>query len=154
METLKLEKTTAIKIFKKASKEIQEILISSFGPECFSRNIIDRIKTYNDAWEEADQKTREEYEILPTDTNFIVAVKKLALIAEVLSEGWTPDWNNSSQKKWYPFFNLSSGFGFSPSDFNSTLTNACVGSRLCFEKEEKATYAGKQFIEIYKDFLT
>lgn len=154
METLKLEKSTAVKIFKKASKEIQEILISSFGPECFSGKIIDRIKTYDDAWKEADQETRKECEIVPTDTNDVVAYKKLKLIARVINQGWIPDWDNSNQYKWYPYFKLSSGFSFSDSSYYCAHANSAVGSRLCFESDEKATYAGKQFSDIYNDFLT
>ena len=154
METLKLEKSTAVKIFKKASKEIQEILISSFGPECFSGKIIDRIKTYDDAWKEADQETRKECEIFPTDTMDVVAYKKLKLIARVINQGWIHDCDNFDQYKWYPFFKLSSGFGFSYSNYYCTNASTTVGSCLCFESDEKATYAGKQFTDIYKDFLT
>jgi hypothetical protein len=49
---------------------------------------------------------------------------------------------------------LSSGFGFSGSYYSYTNADTCVSSRLCLETKEKATYAGKQFTEIYKDFLT
>jgi hypothetical protein len=49
---------------------------------------------------------------------------------------------------------LSSGFGFSGSCFGFVLTSAGVGSRLCFETEEKAGYSGTQFIGIWKVFIT
>ncbi|MFZ4569723.1 MAG: hypothetical protein ACOYM0_01175 [Bacteroidales bacterium] len=154
VENLKLERSTAVKIYNKASREIQEILISSFGKECFSGKIIDRIKTYEDAWNEADQETRRDCEIFPTDTMDVVAYKKLKLIARVINQGWIPDWDNSKQYKWFPYFDLSSGFGFSDSGYRYTCTRTAVGSRLCFQSEENATYVGKQFTDIYKDFLT
>jgi hypothetical protein len=154
MKTLKLEKSTAIKIFKKASEEIREILISSFGPECFTGKITDRIKTYDDAWKEADDATRKDCEIFPTDTGDVAAYKKLKLISRVINQGWIPNWDNSDQYKWFPYFKLSSGVSFSASYYSYANTGADVGSRLCLETKEKATYAGKQFTEIYKDFLT
>ena len=49
---------------------------------------------------------------------------------------------------------LSSGFGFSNSNYNYDNTNTNVSSHLCFESEEKAKYAGNQFLQLYKDFLT
>jgi hypothetical protein len=65
-----------------------------------------------------------------------------------------PDWNDTNQKKWFLYFNLSSGFGFSGTDFYFDYTDTIVSSRLCFETEEKARYAGNQFLELYKSFLT
>ncbi|MEI7424468.1 MAG: hypothetical protein WCK18_20370, partial [Prolixibacteraceae bacterium] len=65
-----------------------------------------------------------------------------------------PDWNNTDQRKWWPYFNLSSGFGFSYSFFGYGYASTFVGSRLCFETSEKSNYAANQFIDLYKEFLT
>ena len=154
METLKLEKSTAIKIFKDVPKWFQETLMSSFGTECFSGKIINRVKTYEDAWELADEQTRNECWIKPDDSADVVAYKKLKLIIAVINEGWKPDWKNGKQRKWWPWFNLSSGFRFDYSHYHYVHANATVGSRLCFETEEKSNYVAKQFIEIYEEFLT
>lgn len=80
----------------------------------------------------------------------------LIIICRALNEGWTPDWNDSNQAKWYPYFDMrsKSGFGFSYSFYVTWRTSADVGSRLCFKNEELAKYAGKQFENIYKSFLT
>ena len=78
----------------------------------------------------------------------------LKMVAKAINQGWVPDWNNSDQKKWWPWFNLSSGFGFSDSCYYYGLASTAVGSRLCFETEEKSDYAANQFMEIYKEFLT
>jgi hypothetical protein len=88
------------------------------------------------------------------DTSDEVAYKQLKKIVQAINQGWTPDWSNTNQRKWYPWFNLSSGFGFDVSDFDFVYSNAGVGSRLCFESEEKADYAGRQFLEIYRQFMT
>ncbi len=88
------------------------------------------------------------------DTSDEIAYKKLKKIIQAINQGWGPDWDNTNQRKWYPWFRLSSGFGFDGSDCGFDYSVARVGSRLCFESEEKANYAGKQFLQLYKEFLT
>lgn len=56
--------------------------------------------------------------------------------------------------KYWPYFNLSSGFGFSDSHYTYVYSDSDVGSRLCFESEEKCKYAATQFLSIYEEFLT
>lgn len=156
MATLKLEKSTALKIFGKASQEIKEILLDTFGKECFSGKIIDRVKTYDDAWELADELLRVECAIFSTDTIDVVAYKKLKLIITVINEGWKPDWSNTNQSKYYPWFDVlpsGSGFDGSTTAYSYTRTHMIVGSRLCFESREKCEYAAKQFKFLYEDYL-
>ena len=89
-----------------------------------------------------------------SETKDVVAYKKLRVIIKAVNQGWTPDWTNKNQKKWFPYFEvLSSGLGFRDSHYGYTYTDTSVGSRLCFETSEKAEYAGKQFIKLYEDFL-
>jgi hypothetical protein len=153
MESLKLEKSTALRIFKKASEEVKEILIEAFGKECFSTNIIDRIKTFEDAYHEADKEIRKDYDENCTGTSDRVAYSKLKLISKVMWEGVKIDWNNSNQYKYWSWFNLSSGLGFDGSCCHYGLTITLVGSRLCYPSKEISDYVAKQFIEIYKDWL-
>ncbi|WP_166964664.1 hypothetical protein [Yeosuana marina] len=85
-----------------------------------------------------------------------VAYRKLKLIAQALNEGWTPDWTDSNEYKYYPWFEMgsASGVGFSYDGYDHWYSISCVGSRLCFKSRELAEYAGKQFEDIYKEFLT
>jgi hypothetical protein len=75
------------------------------------------------------------------------------VICRVLNEGWSPDWNNSSEYKYYPWFKMS-GLGLSYDGYGFTHSDTYVGSSPCFKSSELAEYAGKQFISIYKDFLS
>jgi hypothetical protein len=109
------------------------------------------IKTFEDACEELSITA--ESVINSNDTLDEAAYKKLKIISRAINQGWFPDWDNLTQKKWWPYFYLSSGFGFSYTHYSCAYTDAIVGSRLCFETEEKATFAGKQFLDIYKMFL-
>ena len=87
----------------------------------------------------------------------LIANYQLMVIAEALNEGWTPDWSNGEWDKWYPWFVLddsSSAGRFSFDVADNQRSGSSVGSRLCFKSKDLATYAGTQFLDIYKDFFT
>lgn len=89
----------------------------------------------------------------------IIAFFKLIIVIEALNEGWTPDWNDRSQWKYYAWFRVKasdqkpSGVGFSGSDYDGTGTHASVGSRLCLKSPDLALHAGKYFEQLYIDYL-
>ena len=90
---------------------------------------------------------------LPSDE---LAYKQLKLVAQVFNEGWVPDWTNSNEYKYVPWFKMGSpsGVGFSYNDYDGWYTTSTVGSRLCFKSADLAKHAGQLFESIYKDFLT
>ena len=47
----------------------------------------------------------------------------------------------------------AAGFGFLDTNLRSSTSSASLGFRLCQETEEKATYFGRQFIELWADYL-
>ena len=158
METLKIDKRKAVRLFKEVPKWFQETLIDTFGKETFSGKIMDRVKTLNDAISEADEETRRKYlqSMEGYNNPDEIAYKQAKLIAKVLRGEWEPDWNNGNQQKWYPYFEWSSGsgFGFSRSFYLFTYADSSVCSRLCFPTRELSDYFGKQFIEIHRELLT
>lgn len=87
-----------------------------------------------------------------------IADFKLIIIAEVLNEGWTPDYTNYDEYKWFPYFDVDadkerkSGFGLSCHVCDYWLSHSTVGSRLCYKSRELAKYSGETFIEIHKDY--
>jgi len=162
MENLKMEKATAIKIYRKASDEVRSILISTFGEKCFSQKRIDIVDSYEDAYELADKKTRKECEIFPTDTDDVIAYKKLKLIVKVINYDevngieFIPDLKNTTQKKWYAVFTESSGsgFDFSASYYYSSATYTAAGLRLCSANQENCNYIAKKFLSLWKVYIT
>lgn len=151
MQTLQIDKANARKLFPKASEEFKQMLIDTFGENFFKQKITDRVKSFEDACEVLGLDACDTLDL--HDTIDEAAYKKLKVIAAALNEGWKPDWSNSNQYKWYPYFKMS-GFGFSAAYFDSGSSGTSVGSRLCFKSDELAEYAGKQFLSIYQDFLT
>jgi hypothetical protein len=78
----------------------------------------------------------------------------LMVIFEAINDGWEPDFSDHSQGKYYPWpWFLSSGFGFSYSDFYYGGTYTVVGSRLCTDNSEKAIYILNQFPDLWKNWL-
>ncbi len=155
---LKIDEKKAREIYPGASKEVKEILEASAPKDFFSMKITDRVKTFEDVLALAPPSENSKILLLynGADPDMIgaQAMLKLTLIVRALNEGWTPDWSNSSQYKYYPYFKKNpAGFGFSDYDCDSWYAYALCGSRLCFKSAELAVYAGKQFLSIYNDFL-
>ena len=81
-------------------------------------------------------------------------IAKLEIVSNALNQGWMQDTLNTKEKKWAPYFSVSSsGLGFSYSTYNSDLANAHVGFPFCFESEEKSNHAGRQFIKLWEELL-
>ena len=144
MQTVDIEKlpeTKRKKLFSGLSDLINEVLKKEFD--------FRDIKTYEDAV--AAEPVSEDDRIFDTDQNWVVALKKLRHITKVINgKNVVFNWSDRNQPKWRPWFDLSSGFGFGDSDCDFSHSYSAVGSRLCFETEEKSDYAAKQFIDLYK----
>ena len=116
-----------------------------------------------------------------TSTKDIIAFAKLRVIVEALNEGWNPTFSKS-EYRYYLLFNIYSKEKFdSLSEYyknrcsiirrsygnpNAVDSFVCPfvydaslspynhgGSRLCFKTRELAEYCGKQFIDIWADYL-
>lgn len=108
-----------------------------------------------------------------------IAYIKLKAIAKVLNEGWEPQFIKG-EWRWFPWFYLytqseidkmtpekrsrvvlrsvynASAFGgvaCAVANDDSSVADTYYGSRLAFKSEELAVYAGKQFTDIWADFV-
>lgn len=109
----------------------------------------------------------------------VVAFLKLRIITEALNEGWHPKFTED-EYRYYPWFyiytkeeydnfseeekrrcvgrassgaNASGGLVYSVANDASSYSYASNGVRLAFSTRELAEYAGKQFIDIWADFV-
>jgi len=149
---MEINKQTAKRIYPEQPQWFKDQLVEEFGEETFREESFEKIKTFELACEatKVDPASVFNDKDLPDE----IAYKKLKVITRAVNQGWVPDWNNTNQCKWWPWFNLSSGFGFSGSYFGFGHTLTDIGSRLCFESEEKSDFVANQFIDLYKDLLT
>lgn len=131
--------------------------------------LVAQYKTINSAFKEADNNLH------------LFAYTRLAIIAEALNEGWRPEYTED-EYRYYPWFGLYTqeeyddmddedkeccrfvgrssssayaygGLVFASADFGSASSYAYIGSRLAFKSRELAIYCGKQFIEIWINYL-
>ena len=111
----------------------------------------------------------------------LFAYTRLAIIAEALNEGWRPEYTED-EYRYYPWFGLYTqeeyddmddndkercrfvgrsggnavahgGLVCADAGFGSASSDACVGSRLAFKSRDLAVYCGKQFIDIWINYL-
>jgi hypothetical protein len=156
---LKITPLKAMALYSTATEEFKVMLEDSFGKEFFSKKITDRVKTFEDAMNILGDKVSSNVATLLAyngiDNAMLTAkaAAQLSIIAEALNDGWKPDWKNTSEWKYYPWFDLSSGSGLSCSGYDDYFSNSTVGSRLCFKSRELAEYAGKQFIKLYEAYF-
>ena len=109
----------------------------------------------------------------------ILAYMRLAIIAYALNEGWEPKFT-TDEYRYYPWFCLytqkeidemdeedkgrvlgrshsyayaGAGVAYSYTFYASTYSHAYYGGRLCFKTRDLAEYAGKQFLDIWAEFM-
>lgn len=85
-----------------------------------------------------------------------IAYLKLRIIVAALNEGWKPKFTDD-EFRWFPYFHGEKqgayiSFLASSADVPS-FGYVSVGSRLCLKSKELAEYCGKQFIDIWQDYL-
>ncbi len=157
METLQISKANALKAHEDANSKGKSLLENLFGKKVFQIEVKDRIKNFDDVLKE-NEISREDFEksckgLEPDE----IAYRMAKLVCLAFNEGWTPDWTNSNEYKYFPWFKIgsSSGVGFSYYVCVNWGTGSFVGSRLCFKSRDLAQYAGKLFEqEIYKPLFT
>lgn len=131
--------------------------------------LVAQYKTINSAFKEADNNLH------------LFAYTRLAIIAEALNEGWRPE-HTEDEYRYYPWFGLYTqeeyddmddedkeccrfvgrssnyanaygGLVYAGAHYGSASSNANIGSLLAFKSRELAIYCGKQFIEIWINYL-
>ncbi|MCA4468156.1 hypothetical protein [Bacteroides xylanisolvens] len=157
-----------------------------------NRPITERVKTLEDAIAVLgeDHTLVRQYHLYEQQMNGneddmrdLTAFLKLRIITAALNQGWSPDWTNSDEWKYYPWFclytedeyndldaddkerccrvvgrsyvdaNANGGLVCADASIASSYSGASYGSRLAFKTRELALYAGKQFVDLWCDFV-
>lgn len=152
-ENLKITREKALQIYDSADASKQALLEELFGKASFEKSPMEQIKTIDDILQ-AHGITREQFENTTVGlTEDEKAYKLIKMLVETLNQGWVPNWDDNNECKYYPWFYMSSsGFRFGGAD-GRWSSRSYVGSRLAFKSSELAEYAGKQFTELYKQFM-
>jgi hypothetical protein len=94
----------------------------------------------------------------PSHVKALIAMNTLFTIAQAWNkaDGFVPDFSNSNQAKWYPWFvydTTRAGFVYATTAAAPASTDASFGSRLCFKSSNRARQFGKQFIDLWNEVL-
>lgn len=97
-------------------------------------------------------------DITPMHIEALIALNELFTIAQAWNkeDGFTPDFSDRNQTKWFPWFVYSddaAGFVYANANNAAANANASIGSRLCFKTSARARQFGEQFIDLWNDFL-
>ena len=145
------------------------------------QNVMERVKTFKDACNELgiehDKWVQDKKDLgLEAD---VIAYLKLRIIAAALNEGWKPQFT-TDEYRYFPWFYLytqseidemseeeksrvvygsdgsasaGGGVAYAYTSYDSSSTYTSIGSRLAFKTRELAEYAGRQFVEIWADYV-
>ena len=145
------------------------------------KDVRKRIKTFEDACHEigidAEAWNRDKISLgLEPD---VLAFLKLRIIVKALNEGWEPRFTED-ECRYYPWFILYTGEEYNKLDeeeksrvvyrsfnnayafggvscayasYGSSYASASIGVRLAFKTSELAAYCGRQFLDIWADFV-
>jgi hypothetical protein len=84
--------------------------------------------------------------------NQLSSFEKLKLISKVANQGWYPNWDNTEEKKYFPYFESIEGV-FSVSTVLFNLTRMTVPSALLYQSNDLAYFMGTYYFDLYEDYL-
>lgn len=98
--------------------------------------------------------TRLVQDVNPKHIKALIALNELFTIAQAWNKAddFVPDFSNSMQDKWFPWFVYdkgAAGFVSAHTHHAPSSTYATIGSRLCFKTRNRAIQFGKQFVGLY-----
>jgi hypothetical protein len=161
MTELKVLKDKAVTAYKNAGADGRKLLSDLLGREVFSSDPKEYIKTFADVCDERGV-VADAYRISGAINVFEqlkLQIQRLQLIAATFNGDWRADMANTSQAKYYPWFNVLAdkaypgGFRLSFRDYGYDHGLSNLGVRLYFKDSETATYVGKQFIGEYEGLM-
>ena len=176
-EKISIQREKLLNAYHQATEEQKALLEDMFGKEVFiPEDIRERVKTFDDAviiLGNDNQAVIDYFAISDNNcSDDILAYAKLRVITEALNEGWKPKFDGD-EYRYYPWFYIytkeeyeklnedekkkcrvvgrsnSSAYAHHASSYLSTRS----GSQIAFKTRELAEYCGKQFIDIWVDYL-
>lgn len=152
--TFEVDKDFILKAYDAACADWKQKLKEKFS-EVFPKNTSERVKTFEDVISILELK-RQEYWIpynnpsTPQEKS-LNAQARLFKIAEAYNEGWKPNWDNSSEYKWFPYYYKSDGSWSVSHDGWPALLYFPSG--LVFKSKELSIDAYNKFKDIFDDYF-
>lgn len=179
---MEIKEENILNAYKEGDENVKKLLCGLFPQiEFKGSSIMDRVKTFADACKEIgeDSYLYNCYESARiADDPDLVAFLMLRIIVAALNEGWRPTFGED-EMRWYPYFTLWTKEEFKEKSSEWKNENSLVqldnyvtkyeclsytytamvshseliNHHLYLKNEELAEYCGKQFIELWADYL-
>lgn len=154
---MKITKEDAKQIYEYAPPDLKERMEREFGPDVFQKIDYEDFKNFDDLCR-ACGTTEYDFNIKWCQTDYdpsTIAFERLKILTGAYNQDWKFNLYDTDQKKWFPWYKVSSsGVGVAHSAYDCDCALASVGSRLCFESEEKSNHAGTTFAKLFEDFIS
>lgn len=152
MEILQVTKDNALQAYKEADDKGKTLITTLFGKRHFLLNVIDRVKSFEDACQETGDDPMDPF--FSSGRPHENALRQMEVIVKALNEGTTLSFKNADQRKWYAWLVYEgTGFRFYATYSANASTYPGLGSRLCLHSQELARYFGTQFIDLLNQYL-
>ena len=112
------------------------------------KEVTERIKTFSDVCKELGVSEDLFRPVEGVEDESDAAMRKIKAIAKALNEGWYPDFENSNEAKWMPWFKKSRG---KQALFYVDRYCSCtdVPAPTLFKSQKLAQHAVDQFMDVY-----
>ena len=179
-DNIEIKKQNIINAYRNGNDEQKAFLVNLFGndiaEEAKPKNIMERVRTFEDACRTLGEEhpmvlAYQNTKIHITDyfgTDDVIAYLKLRIICAALNEGWEPKFT-TDEYRWFTWFELFTqqelddmseeqrsrvvARSYNNAFAYGGVAYASASSRLAFKSKELAEYCGKQFIDIWADFV-
>lgn len=104
---------------------------------------------------ENDQEVINLRQLLKIDiSEHVLANQQAVCIIKALNGGWTPNWDNSNEYKYFIWWNMQTN-NFSYDCYGSWDSSSHVSARLCLKSSKLCQDIGKneEFVKIFKKFM-
>lgn len=162
MEKVELKKENVLKAYAEGCSDVKKVLKNLLGEELFVPAKQDWLQLFKQFCKDNGLSYVDivGYEIKNKKHEAAIAYNMLVEIIEVANKKdnggreWFPDWDNSSEYKYQPWFDMRSGSGFAFYNAYDWHSGAGAGSRLCFKNESTAKTVAIKYLAIYEKFMT
>lgn len=155
-KTLSLPREKALVEYEAATPEQKELLEKLFGKESLQKDIIDRVKSFEDVIAITGVRP-EDYKFPASDNRDVCAGQFLSmwlLIVYCFNGNQDADWSDSGQVKYFPYNSFSPGSGWSYFDCDYWYAHSGVGARQAFLNPEHPKHCVELFKEIYFGYFS
>lgn len=154
MKIIEISEAAAKQAYLQADDTLRPVLVTLLGADVATddRPVTERINSWADVLAYHTLTAEDFNEWCAGLSDDEIGYRKSKLTVKALNEGWTPDWTDGTQAKYYPLMEHT-GSGFRFYTYGYYYQYSTVGSRLCFKSSALAIHYGKQFAGIINEFF-